>query len=130
MTDFEKFQLDNLQSIINRIEGNCFTLKSLAITITAASIAFVSTLNSKEHLVLYSICFLILVFWHLDARYLSQGRKFRKKQNDFLKQMEAPGLDGANNSGSLISTLFSWSVLWFYSALLVLVAAVLYAVGG
>ncbi len=127
MTELEKFELENLKSIINRLEGNCFALKSLAITITAASIAFVSTLEANENIVLYSLIFMLLVFWHLDARYLFQGRLFRRQQQQFLENLSEDCLMKPQAEASLLATLFSWSVLWFYSALLTLIATILYS---
>ena len=62
--------LEFIQNIITRINTNSFQLKGMSVTITAALLALTATnFNILFASVVY---FSLLIFWGLDAYYLSQ----------------------------------------------------------
>ena len=124
LTEAKKQKLDHLQSIISRVEGNTFNIKSLCITIISAAIAFAATNATAATIVLTAAIFVVVIFWSLDANYLRTGRKLRK-----VYEETAPidiGLSLSNGApAKFIPTFFSWSVGWFYIAVIALVLATL-----
>lgn len=125
MDEKTKYQLQSYDLIVSRLEGNCFSIKTLAVTIIAASIAFVANIESNQSMVVLSAMFLVLVFWHLDARYLSEGRRFRELKAGLINKLNEQ-TDNLNSSkaSSVLNTMFSWSVLWFYGSLVVLLMTI------
>ena len=68
--------LEMIQSVINRLAGNSFSMKGWSITLVAALFA----LAAKDTNVRYAALALLpgLCFWGLDAYYLREERLFRK----------------------------------------------------
>lgn len=128
MDENRKMQIELYGSIIDRLESNCFSIKSLAITIVSASIAFCSTVKFNQALVIGAVCILVLIFWHLDARYLREGRKFRNKQKSIFKVIQHGESVSSEPSSdeNLLNVMISWSVLWFYGSLILLLVSVLF----
>lgn len=80
--------LEFIQNVITRMNTNSFQIKGWAITLVSATIAlYASTKND---------CFILvgvfpsLIFWFLDAYYLTQERKFRGLYNDVAGVSEKP----------------------------------------
>ena len=72
--------LEFIQNVITRMNTNSFQIKGWAITLVAATLAlYASTKNT---------CFILvgvfpaLIFWFLDAYYLTLGRRFRLLYTD------------------------------------------------
>lgn len=75
--------LEFLQDIITRMNKNSFQIKGMAITIVSAFLAiYVSTKNT---IFIIIAIFPLILFWFLDAYYLTQERKFRGIYNDAVK---------------------------------------------
>ena len=70
--------LGMVQGIINRMASNSFALKALAVTIAAAIIALTGTQVSSLSTTSYVGIFPVLVFWHMDAKYLRLERLYRR----------------------------------------------------
>jgi len=72
--------LEFIQNVITRMNTNSFQIKGWAITIVSATLAlYASTKN--ECFILVGI-FPSLIFWFLDANYLTQERRFRSLYTD------------------------------------------------
>jgi len=80
--------LEFIQDVITRMNTNSFQIKAWAITIVSATLAlYASTKN--ECFILVGV-FPSLIFWFLDAYYLTQERKFRGLYNDVAGVSEKP----------------------------------------
>lgn len=126
MDQDQKFQLEYYQKIIDRLEGNCFTIKALTITLSAASIAFTSQSQADVPLVLIASAALIAIFWRLDALFLAEGRRFRNIQSNFIAESDfdfnLPIINVRETNAWKV--MFSWSVFWFYFSLFLLLSAI------
>ena len=72
--------LEFIQNVITRMNTNSFQIKGWAITIVSASLALYAA-TKNECFILVGV-FPSLIFWFLDAYYLTQERKFRGLYND------------------------------------------------
>ncbi len=80
--------LEFIQNVITRMNTNSFQIKGWAITLVSATLAlYASTKN--ECFILVGV-FPSLIFWFLDAYYLTQERKFRGLYNDVAGVSEKP----------------------------------------
>ena len=72
--------LEFIQSIITRMNTNSFQLKGMSVTISAALLALTAT----EFNMLFAsiVYFSLLIFWGLDAYYLSQEKGYRELYNE------------------------------------------------
>lgn len=76
--------LEFLQNIITRMNTNSFQIKTFAITITSAIVAFFYDKNYDKSALAFYIT-MILIFWILDASYLRMERAYRDIYNDVIK---------------------------------------------
>lgn len=72
--------LEFIQSVITRMNTNSFQIKGWAITIVSASLALYAS-TENDYFVLVGI-FPSLIFWFLDAYYLTLDRRFRCLYSD------------------------------------------------
>ncbi len=80
--------LEFILTVITRMNTNSFQIKGWAITIVSATLAlYASTKN--ECFILVGV-FPSIIFWFLDAYYLTQERKFRGLYNDVAGVSEKP----------------------------------------
>ena len=72
--------LEFVLNIITRMNTNSYQIKGMSITITAALLA----LSSSNFNILYAsiVYFSLLIFWGLDAYYLSQEKGYRELYNE------------------------------------------------
>jgi hypothetical protein len=90
MTKEKIKHLEFIQNVITRMNKNSFQLKGWTVTIVSAILAiYVSTKNC--YFVLSGI-FPTVIFWFLDAYYLTQERKFRGLYNDVAEITGSPKL--------------------------------------
>lgn len=75
--------LEFIQNIITRMNTNSFQIKGITITIVSTLLAIYAS-GKKPTFILIAI-FPLLLFWFLDAYYLTQERKFIGLYNDLLK---------------------------------------------
>ena len=116
-------ELTLIQDIIKRMASNSFLVKGWAITLIVATLLF------KGSRIQILIAFIPLIaFWILDAYYLRQERLYLKLY-DWVIQNRKEKLDNLfdlNTSRfnkqvpSIIKTMFSVTLLYFYCAILVL----------
>lgn len=77
--------LEIIQTTINRLSGNTFLLRGWCITLTSALIA-ISESTLKFNSII--ITFPILIFWGLDAYFLSRERRYRSLYDKVRKLQE------------------------------------------
>src|SRR5690242_13198261 len=75
-SEYKLKHLEFIQSIVNRMASNSFLLKGWSVTLVAALFALAAKDSDKKYIVV--AYFPVLVFWILDAYFLSQERQFRK----------------------------------------------------
>ena len=126
MTEFDEARTAHLQmilSVISRMAGNSFALKTLAVTLTTGVIALIGTIEKFNPIYLTAPLLPIAVFWWLDARYLQLERLYRalydavrldSKTEPFSMNI-APYKDKV---ASVTRVAWSWSVAGIYVALL------------
>jgi len=88
MTPEKIKHLDYIQAVITRMNANSFQLKGWMVTLSSAILAL-SASTKNESFVLVAIL-PVLIFWFLDAYYLTQERKFRGLYNDVAGITEKP----------------------------------------
>ena len=113
--------LELIQGIINRMAGNSFALKGWAVTLVAGIFALASKDTDKMYFLIAYVP--ILVFWGLDAYYLSQERLLRSLFNkvrnteeekiDFSMDTSLPEFKTYNNN-KYWNCFISKTELWFY----------------
>jgi spore maturation protein CgeB len=117
--------LDYLQDNIKRMSQNGFHTKEWAITLIAA----LSALNVSINSIALSVVTIVatLIFWYLNAFYLSSERKFRKKYRENIKKLGdlQSIFEFEQNGGNkpikirIIDTISSKSIFPFYVSILV-----------
>lgn len=84
MKEEEMKHLEFIQNIITRMNTNSFQIKGMAVAIISALLAIYAAEKNPDF-VLITI-FPLVLFWFLDAYYLTQERKFRGLYNDLLHE--------------------------------------------
>lgn len=115
--------LEFIQGAINRMAGNLFFLRGWTITLITGIFA----LSAKEmnQIYIFIAYFLIFIFWILDGYFLSQERLFRALYKHVSK-IDEKDIDFSMNTSEFkkdvkntwISSIFSFTLLVFYLALL------------
>jgi len=72
--------LDYIQAVITRMNANSFQLKGWMVTLASAILALYA--STKNHNFVLVAILPVLIFWFMDAFYLTQERKFRGLYND------------------------------------------------
>ena len=123
--------LEFIQSVINRMASNSFLLKGWSVTLVAALFA----LSAKESNLSYVILayFPVLLFWILDAYFLSKEKAFRdlydevrklsESQIDFSMDIKRFGNEGCK----WFSAFFSTTLIIFYLTLILVMLAIILA---
>lgn len=117
--------LEFIQTIINRMAGNCFLLKGWVITLVAA--LFALSAKDANHNFLIA-CFPVVIFWILDGYFLSQERLFRDLY-DYVRKLDETKIDFSMNideykkdkKNSWLCAMFSPTLIGFYLSLIVVV---------
>lgn len=112
-----------IQGVVARLETNSFTLKVLAMTVAAAVLAFTGSVAHPSWTYPLAGCVPVILFWVMDAKYLRLGRLYRRLYDSVRKgmlsdhfSMDTQPFD--KDEKSVARIVFSWSVSWFYSAIL------------
>jgi hypothetical protein len=112
--------------------SNSFLLKGWSVTLVAALFALAAKDSNKKYIVV--AYFPVLVFWILDAYFLSQERYFRdlydairvKKEEEINFSMETkPVVEG---KPGWIAAFFSKTLFIFYGSMVLLMIFVMYFV--
>ena len=80
MTEEQLKHLEFIQNIITRMNTNSFQMKGWAVTIISALLALYASTGINNFLLIG--IFPALIFWFLDACYLTEERKFRGLYKD------------------------------------------------
>ena len=118
-----------IQSVIARMAGNSFSLRTLAVTLTTGLIALLGSINQPKPLYAVAALLPLLVFWMLDARYLQLERMYRRLYDDVrLGKSNEPFTMAigsySNKEKSVPSIALTWSILWVYATLMVLLGLI------
>ena len=115
--------MNMIQGVIARLETNCFTLKAMAMTMAAALLAFLGSIENPNWVYPAAVCLPVVVFWAMDAQYLRLGRCFRHLFNSVRKHKCGDSFsmdisDFKKKEQSVVRIMFSWSVSLFYLSIL------------
>lgn len=115
--------LTMLQGVIARMGANSFTLKALSATFGSAAIAVLAAAEKPSPYYAVAAMIPIVIFWLMDAQYLRYERSYRRLFERVRRgeEVEAYTLDAApfmSEAGPVLKLAFSWSVLWFYAAII------------
>ena len=121
--------LQIIQNVIARMAGNSFSLRTLAVTLTTGLIALLGSIERPTPLYALAALLPLLIFWLLDARYLQLERLYRRLYDDVrLGKSDEPFNMAispySNQEHSVPNIALSWSVLWVYATLLLVVALI------
>ena len=121
--------LQIIQNVIARMAGNSFSLRTLSVTLTTGLLALLGSIERPTHLYALAALLPLFVFWLLDARYLQLERVYRRLYDDVrLGNSTEPFVMSITSydrqEQSVPGIALSWSVLWVYATLLVLLASI------
>lgn len=114
--------LEFVQAAVNRMASNLFLLKGWSVTLIAALFALAAKdANQTYVLIAY---FPLLIFWCLDAYFLSQERRFRALY-DQVRQVNEADIDFSMNTkpfrgdirNTWASAFFSPTLFFYYGGL-------------
>ncbi|WP_461117543.1 hypothetical protein [Spirosoma jeollabukense] len=114
--------LEFIQIIINRLNSNGFLIKGWAITLVAALFALAAK-DANEQFILITYLS-TLVFWLLDAYYLSQERQYRCLYNQVI-QLDNETIDFSMNARPFANGRNTWPASFFATTLLVFYGSLL-----
>lgn len=80
--------LEFIQNAIARMNTNSFQIKGWSVVIVSAVLAIFA--STKNNYFILAAVFPIIIFWFLDAYYLSQERKLRGLYNDVAGVSDNP----------------------------------------
>jgi hypothetical protein len=132
MSEFDQNKIAHLQMIQNviaRMAGNSFSLRTLAVTLTTGLIALLGSIANPTPLYALAALLPLFVFWLLDARYLQLERLYRRLYDDVrLGKTNEPFIMAigpySRQEQSVPTIALSWSILWVYATLLVVLALI------
>jgi len=124
--------LEFIQSVVNRMASNSFLLKGWSVTLVAALFALAAKDSDKKYIVV--AYFPVLVFWILDAYFLSQERSYRnlydavrtKKEDEIDFSMDTKPF--ADSRTKWASAFFSRTLLVFYLSMVLVMIFAMYFV--
>ena len=114
-----------IQAIIGRMARNSFAIKSFAVAVSTALIAFTATTGEWSAITGYIV---VLPLWALDGYFLMHERRFRRLYDE--TRLGEPSIPGSetyftmNSRGEghwwveLPSAAVAWSQVIFYTAVL------------
>ena len=114
--------LTMLQGVIARMGSNSFTLKALSATFGSAAVAVMASVERPSPYYAVAAMIPIVIFWLMDAQYLRYERGYRRLFERVRRgeEVEAYSLDAApflSEAGPVLRLAFTWSVIWFYAAI-------------
>lgn len=122
--------LEFIQSVINRMSGNCFLLKGWTATLVAGLFALAAKDAEKRYVIVAYLP--VIVFWIMDGYFLSQERAYRSLYDETRKKnpdetdfaMDAERFRRGDNSWA--SAVVSRTVLLFYLSMAGVTLLVMY----
>jgi len=124
--------LEFIQTIINRMAANSFLIKGWGITLVAALFVLSSKDANKNYII---ISFLpVIIFWILDAYFLSRERAFRCLY-DKVRNLDENKIDFSldisqfkERKNNWFWSMFSHTILFFYTSLIVVMLIIVYII--
>lgn len=117
--------MNMIQGVITRLETNCFTLKAMAMAMTmaAALLAFLGSIENPNWIYPAAVCLPILVFWAMDAQYLRLGKCFRRlfdrvRRHECTDPFTMNISEFKGQEQGIVRIMLSWSVSLFYVSIL------------
>ncbi|MCB9811252.1 hypothetical protein H6804_00045 [Candidatus Nomurabacteria bacterium] len=119
--------LQFIQDVITRMSGNSFLLRGWSVTLITAIVGFALKSQGATYgtYLLFTAIFLVVVFWVLDAYYLSQERAYRSLYKEVSKKSE-PSIDYSLDASGYVkgyntwfSSMFSPIFITFYLPVLI-----------
>jgi hypothetical protein len=115
-SEYKLKHLEFIQSVVSRMASNSFLLKGWGVTLVAALFALAAKDADKKYiLVAY---FPVLVFWILDAYFLSQERSFRNLY-DAVRAKKEDEIDFSMDTKPFADSRTKWAAAFFSRTLLV-----------
>lgn len=119
--------LEFIQNVITRMNSNSFVIKGWTITIVSAVLAIFATIQI-DYILLIGVIPIVL-FWFLDAYYLTQEKLFRCLYNKTIQEnsviplfnMEIPEECKNKSDNSYCSVFFSKTIWPLYLSILIIV---------
>ena len=123
--------LEMTQAVINRLGRNSFLLKSWSMIILVAAMVLIARENLQNQYFTLTLLLPIAGFWILDGYFLWQERLLRHVYDDIRKQTDTDfkmdlGKHKGKPKSSWISTIFSVTLIIFYSIEALFVGAIAY----
>lgn len=119
--------LELIQAVVSRLAGDSASMKRYCIVVVAAGAAVYKTFNDTN--IIVAVALLVIVFWSLDARYLSTERWYRflydevrKEGSETIPDFRLTISKDIRATGGLWSAMVRWSTLTLYLPLLLLLA--------
>jgi hypothetical protein len=128
MSEDQQKHLELIQAIITRMAGNSFLIRGWSVTLVSALFALAAKDSDRSFVVVsYFPC---VMFWVLDAYYLSQERKFRslydsvraKAGTDFSMSTKC----SATSRDSWPASFFSPTLILFNGTILAVLSIVMF----
>ena len=130
-----RLHLQFIQNTITRMNTNSFQIKTVAGTMTGAFLAFMYEKGKElEPYASIALGFLIILFWCLDAYFLSLERKFRdvyykvthkiRIDNMNMDDLYNMSIEKITFKYNICTVISSTSLIIFYGALLILLFVV------
>lgn len=116
--------LELIQNAISRMGTNGANLKGYCMTLVAAIIGL-SAAVSKQQILIYTIP-IVVAFAILDSMYLALERGFRS-HFDATRQLpidSEPDFHISTEAGPFWDSFFSWSVVGFYGAMIIVMVSI------
>ena len=117
-------EIDLIQGVINRMANNSFLLKGWLISLIAVVLALAkdSLVSCDLKLILFILCFPIIIFWYLDAFFLHREKCYRELydwviKNRMISNENLYSLDfrpHQKNVKSIFKIMFSQTLFPFY----------------
>jgi hypothetical protein len=128
MNEDQRKHLEMIQAIITRMAGNSFLIRGWSVTLVSALFALSAKDADRAFVVVgYFPC---VLFWVLDAYYLSQERKFRSLYESLRAKVTTDfGMDTASSAtsrDSWESSFFSKTILMFHGAIIGVISIVMW----
>ena len=124
--------LQLIQGVINRLAQNSFLLKGWSVTLVAALFALAARDANKNYVIVAYVP--VLVFWLIDAYFISRERLFRslydrtreKKEDEIDFSMNTDPYRNGKNSWAV--SFFSRTLLLFYLSMVGIMLVVMYLI--
>ena len=115
-SEYKLKHLEFIQSVVNRMASNSFLLKGWSVTLVAALFALAAKDSDKKYIVV--AYFPVLIFWILDAYFLSQERRFRNLY-DAVRAKKEDEIDFSMDTNPFADSRTKWAATFFSRTLVV-----------